>query len=387
MTAERTGKSWAGKWWERLHDSGPKRGARLREWADLLVKCSAPAVVILGALFAHKFQESMTMATLLNQREQSDTQIRAEMFKAITDRLIGDKGGKLQPQRQAVFAELLALNFHEHIELKPLMQELDSGLSKKIAETKNNDQRDAFKLKLNELQSVARRVRVRQTALLYHPVQVKSEPHVALASWVPWLGPDNLGETGRLRMISVRFEGLRYGSEGAKKTRCDVDEKPAHGEPEGRNVCAKEFLTEPAPGGNIALTIAVDHADWKRQSFTLSVKPESTELPPGEADSPALGDVQECGDQLSNSSPEAALATTGGSAVRFETTWYDFPLTDNTQLADGSRYAVFIDDVCPEDKTVKLGLLWFPRDYFPARERPTNYHDLRARLKLDDGRH
>jgi hypothetical protein len=387
MAAERTGRSWASKWWERLHDSGPKRGAGLREWADLLVKCSAPAVVILGALFAHKFQESMTMATLLNQREQSDTQIRAEMFKAITDRLIGDKGDKLQPQRQAVFAELLALNFHEHIELKPLMQELDSGLSKKIAQAKTKQQRQSYELKLNELQSVARRVRVRQTALLYHPVQIKSEPRVAIASWVPWLGADIEGETGLLRMISVRFGGRKYGSAAAKETRCDVDEHPKHGEAGGRNVCAQEPIIEPAPGRRIALSIAVDHADWKRQAFTLSVKAVATEHPLDEADSPPLGDVEVCGDALGDSNPGAAVAATGGSAVSFETTWYDFPLTDNTQLADGSRYAVFIDDVCPEDKTVKLGLLWFPRDYFPARERPTNYHDLRARLKLDEGRH
>ena len=71
---------WASTWLERLHTGGPKGHQRLREWVDLLAKLSAPAVVILGALLAHKFQESMTMATLLSQREQSDTSIRAEMW-------------------------------------------------------------------------------------------------------------------------------------------------------------------------------------------------------------------------------------------------------------------------------------------------------------------
>ncbi|HTS51649.1 MAG TPA: hypothetical protein VMH26_00075, partial [Burkholderiales bacterium] len=284
MKAERTGKSWASTWWERLRGSSPKRGQRLRDGADLLVKLSAPAVVILGALLAHKFQESMTMATLLSQREQSDTSIRAEMFKSITDRLLGDKNGKLKPERQAVFAELLALNFHEHIELKPLMQEVDLDLSKKIAEAKTPKERRVFKDKLNELQSVARRVRLRQTALLYHPDQGKPEPHAALASWVPQIGAEHGGpaDKGLLRMISVRFEGARYGTESAKRTRCDVDEDSKRGEPEGRNVCALDLLTERAPGGSIALTISVDQADWDRQSFTLSVKPGPAEKPSDE---------------------------------------------------------------------------------------------------------
>ena len=394
MAAER--KSWASKWMERLHAGGAKRGQRLREWADLLAKLSAPAVVIVGALLAHKFQESMTMATLLNQREQSDTSIRAEMFKAITDRLLGDKGGKLEPDRQAVFAELLALNFHEHIELKPLMQEVDLELSKRQAEAATPQQRDIYKVKLGELQSVARRVRVRQTALLYHADQGKPQAHATLASWVPWPAAQHSepGEQGLLRMISVRFDGPRYDpAPGTPKTRCDFDEERYEpGQPEGRNVCSKDLLIEPAPNGKLALTIAIDQADWKRQSFTLSVKPGLVEQA-SEGDSKPIGAAADaCGGSARKSKSRVPTAdssnvATNGSAVQFETTWYDFPLTDNTLLADGSRYAVFIDDVCPKHKTVKFGLLWFPRDYFPARERPTNYHDLRARLKLDDTHH
>ena len=141
------------------------------------------------------------------------------------------------------------------------------------------------------------------------------------------------------------------------------------------------------------MTISIDHADWDRQSFTLSVKPGLAEEPSSEGDSKPVGAALDaCGvssHTLHATAPQGKdkNVATGGSSVQFETTWYDFPLTDNTQLADGSRYAVFIDDVCPEQKTVKFGLLWFPVDYFPARERPANYHDLRAKLGLDDRHH
>jgi len=59
----------------------------------------------------------------------------------------------------------------------------------------------------------------------------------------------------------------------------------------------------------------------------------------------------------------------------------------HTLLWSGSRYAVYIDQICgingqPGPKAVKFGLMWFPEDYFPPRERPTNYHDVREKLNV-----
>jgi hypothetical protein len=66
----------------------------------------------------------------------------------------------------------------------------------------------------------------------------------------------------------------------------------------------------------------------------------------------------------------------------FLLTWFDFPFTDNTLLADGTRFSLAIDKVDSEKETATIQLVWFPQDYFSARERPTNYRQLREKLGL-----
>ncbi|NIT04004.1 hypothetical protein GTO10_03700, partial [Candidatus Saccharibacteria bacterium] len=68
----------------------------------------------------------------------------------------------------------------------------------------------------------------------------------------------------------------------------------------------------------------------------------------------------------------------------------DFPLTDNTLLADGNRFAVTIQDLSIDEdlqiKTVYLKLIWFPKSYFTPRERPINYAEFREKLGLTVGK-
>ena len=74
-------------------------------------------------------------------------------------------------------------------------------------------------------------------------------------------------------------------------------------------------------------------------------------------------------------------------------------LSNNTLLADGTRFALAmdrLDDLVTrlsedEKKTItaktlprlKVNLIWFPQDYFAARERPTNYRQFREKLGLE----
>jgi hypothetical protein len=72
---------------------------------------------------------------------------------------------------------------------------------------------------------------------------------------------------------------------------------------------------------------------------------------------------------------------------KFTITPYDFSLTDNTLLADGNRFAVTLEYIEIDEtlKTVYLRLIWFPKNYFTARERPMNYSEFRERLGLQAG--
>lgn len=72
--------------------------------------------------------------------------------------------------------------------------------------------------------------------------------------------------------------------------------------------------------------------------------------------------------------------------VEFHLTPFDFPLTDNTLLADGNRLATVLDgtrmDEHSQIRSVALRLIWFPKSYFTARERPMNYSEFRQKLGL-----
>ena len=376
---------WRGMDWVRLR-------AAANQVLDILGKLAAPAAVVVAALVAQNFQSSMTVSQMLSQREQSDTQIRAEMFKSITDKLLRNED-PVQPERRAVFSELLALNFHEHIELKPLLQEVDDALLDKTNSGITAAQSKLVALRREELHSVARRVRERQVAMLVRDVS-GHQPKQAWASWGAWnlwtppsASAEHASEEGKIRYIGVRFSGPRVSAAAGSSRPCDAEPE------EGQNVCVAEAAIENAPDGRSSISIAVTEPDWKREAFTIQIKRgprlELTQEELANLKRQEIGGSDKCGENIADDAGDASAGTAGPAVVEFQTTWFDFPLTDNTLLATGSRYSVFVDQVCYDKRsgqnTVKLGLLWFPKDYFPARERPTNYRQLREKLKLPSG--
>jgi len=384
-------------------DSGQRRAqnrrkfpwTRVKDTVDLVAKLAASAAIVLAAYVAHNFQSAANVSTLLQQREQSDTTIRAEMFKAITERLFGAKGGSLPPDQKAVFSELLALNFHEHIEVKPLMLEIDSALAASMRSEKLGlKQRSAFKARREELWSVARRVRARQIAMLVAGAVdadasssggLLESARTATASFVGWIGLAQAASATRphLERAHVEFLGVRFPANRrlpvqAGGTGCDVRAA------EGQNGFAGEPMWVASPGGGSPIALIVEKAEWNAERFNLRVKLDSgrNTAPPVEGQL-----IADRGEAAKSGKQQLSPAITGQAAVLFETTWFDFPLTDNTLLASGDRFAVFIDEVCkptadPGLGAVRLGVLWFPQDYFPPRERPTNYHQSREVLGL-----
>ena len=69
----------------------------------------------------------------------------------------------------------------------------------------------------------------------------------------------------------------------------------------------------------------------------------------------------------------------------FDLTSFAFPFTDNALLPNGNRFAFFIKDVSELDDTgtskiMRVGLRWFPQNYYPPTERPTDYKEFRRAL-------
>src|SRR3982751_5849870 len=100
-------------------------------WLDVVMKLTVPLGAIVAAWLANHFEQNRSNLQLINQREQAESSLRATMFgQPITPIAGPGNGAGMGPIRYAVLAQLLTLNFHEHFELKPLLQDADDRLSK-----------------------------------------------------------------------------------------------------------------------------------------------------------------------------------------------------------------------------------------------------------------
>jgi len=84
-------------------------------------------------------------------------------------------------------------------------------------------------------------------------------------------------------------------------------------------------------------------------------------------------------------SPASSTAAIADYRFDFDLTSFAFPFTDNALLPSGNRFAFFIKDVSELDDTgsskiMRVGLRWFPQNYYPPTERPTDYKEFRKAL-------
>ena len=136
--------------------------------ADIILKflgavATAAAVAgvgIFGSLFLADRQEKENnfrkYTELMSRREEADTALRKEMFSPIIKDLLDPKSAA-EPEKLLLNIELLAHNFHESLDLKPLFKEV----YKKLAE--NRQDNGTY---IERLTRVTRAVVERQVAML-----------------------------------------------------------------------------------------------------------------------------------------------------------------------------------------------------------------------------
>src|SRR5690242_1999834 len=83
---------------------------------------------LIGVYVSNRYQETTSATQLISEREKAESELRASMFKDLISPIIGDPRN-IPPERERLLVELLALNFGEHFELKPLMRQVDRNLS------------------------------------------------------------------------------------------------------------------------------------------------------------------------------------------------------------------------------------------------------------------
>lgn len=303
-----------------------KRPFKISTIIDALAKSAAAGAIVFGAFIANTYQAKMSSINLINQREQAESQLRANMFNNLIGPIAGPytNGTEIRPERERLLIELLTLNFHEHFEFKPLLKHVDERLTEELSP-------DQAEKECGSLRSVARRVKDRQIAMLIK--EGADPPYNLFIDYVP------------------KSELERN------------DFTPAEPLDESRDIKAwtSDEICQPiqimSPDEKWAVSISIVEIDWNKQTVGVSMSLMSKPL----------------------DEKERYVST----PKKFTLTWYDFPLTDNTTLADGNRFSLAIHTMYKSQRLLNLKLIWFPKGYFTPRERPIDYRQFLEKLGIE----
>ncbi len=321
------------------HDKPPRRDWRenAKFAANIVNSLAIPlltvAATIVGLYATNTLKEreiaianKNNSQSLRNQREESETNLRSAMFRELVGPLLQSETEQVaagtntdlpRAQRLALLAELLALNFHEHFELGPLLRYVDT-LPGQTEEARAR------------LRSTSRRVISRQLA-----------PLLSSAS-------TTLGSKPAFQEISLNSDGTEPAD---KLLSCAVPESAAGSPATGSTAlnCSSTALGAPlqivSPDGKDRLQINVRAVSWAAQTVGIY--------------SVLLGAD---GESQAHTPP-----------IEFTLSPYSFPFSDNTLLPSGNRFGIYltrIDDIPGVARIMRLSFVWFPKQFVPPRERP-----------------
>jgi len=300
-------------------------------WLDVAMKLTVPLGAVVAAWLANHFEQNRANLQLINQREQAESSLRATMFGQLITPIAGpgQSGAETDPVRYAVLAQLLTLNFHEHFELKPLLQDADDRLSK----YKGTVDSAAILQARSNLRQAAHRVIQRQIAQLWDDKIVECKPAASMETTFQFVSDADLEDSFSAATDSAT---LLVPSKALKT------------------------FTISSPDCRDKLNIVFDKPDFSGERVHVLITPASSS-------NAAVTDFR----------------------FDFDLTSFAFPFTDNALLPNENRFAFFIKDVSSLDDTgtskiMRVGLRWFPQNYYPPTERPTDYKEFRRALGSSD---
>ncbi len=295
-------------------------------WLDVVMKLTVPLGAIVAALLANHFEQNRANLQLINQREQAESSLRATMFGQLIGPVAGprDADKDIDPIRYAVLAQLLTLNFHEHFELKPLLQDADD----RLATYRGSLSPESILEARSNLHQAAHRVIQRQIAQLWEDPVAQCTPAATMETTFQFVSDGELEE--------------------AFSQSSDVGTFLVPGN------TLKTFVVS-SPDCRDTLSIVFDKADFSAERVHVLITPATAAKPSADY------------------------------RFDFDLTSFAFPFSDNALLPDGNRFAFFIRDVSLLDedtnsKIMRVGLRWFPQNYYPPTERPTDYKEFKQAM-------
>jgi len=140
-------------WWD-------KAAIILHPVGGLLAALAVAGLGFFGSQFLEKRQAEETRARfyseLISKREEADSALRKDMFMSIIQSFLKPESTSIEDR--ILKLELLAYNFHESLNLKPLFTQLDTDISRSVASGKRDQ--------MDRLEKIAREVARKEMVVL-----------------------------------------------------------------------------------------------------------------------------------------------------------------------------------------------------------------------------
>ena len=221
--------------------------------------------------------------------------------------------------------------------MKPLMED---AINRLAADKKGKESADPRE----PLWSIARRIAERQKAAIGREWSASESANSGLLTSVlpSWKSAADSGGAGcKVYYLNLDARIERHSEPISAGADCQV------------SAAFADIIDLKSPDGNYKLRLVAVHPDWQNETVHVSTQPFLSAQP-----NPNPTDTQ----------------------YNFDLTWIDLPLTDNTLLPDGNRYATYIRTFYNDFQTVSITIMWFPKGYFTPRERPLNYNEVQELL-------
>jgi len=399
-------------------DKNGEDGKESKGWNKTVVTITSSLLVAFLGILSTNFLAAQQREELNNRlyiqlissREQAESSLRKDMFAKIIESFVGKDEGRIESR--LLNLELLAYNFHESLNLKPLFMSLleDINWGRDHAAALPNDSATAFYGWYRRLVRVASEIKNNQVSILSMPGE-KCDFVVPLISpcrncsdtcrrW--YMGPECIGDTAVMhdrwttecdfRADSARTTYPRYAyyfsfdsSEVRRKFEVVVGVPPdptmSDLDIQVKIITPGEHATHDSPekheeSRSTGLLAQVDTSEETREAL-MKAEDEF-----GIADS-----LYE-----PTGPPEAWWEGEARDSVvpaQFGVGFFDFPLIDNSRLSGDFRYAVILKKIDSSDadhRRLEMVLLYFPGTYAGLKDKPY-YEDVVNQLRTEREKH
>jgi len=305
--------------------------------------------------YTEENRKSQVYVQMMTEREKSDTSIRENMFKALLDGYLQTLKEDVKKEdlesfrKRIVFLELLAVNFQEFINAKPLFEEVYEKLVKHRGAVKDEQTRNAWMELEKKITGVAKETASRQTTTLntigYSVVFAMRKGEV---------GCIRLYEKADIKDLRKRDGATRF------KTFEDGECLPDR-EKEAEAKAGTNTPTSQNQNGQRPLATKGYH---QQQSIELRV----TEL----RDASVALQVTVYADFFDRNT---YVGSEPGRGFPVNVSYFDLPYMDNIKLADGTRFALVLKGIYKgpggkESAEADIEAIRFRSDFMSLRDRP-----------------